>query len=207
MEVYNAEKAGDMKMTSSGWPAPTVLRPAITKCGCVIPSWQVDGPFTVTTISAMGQLLSSLQDESGLRRKVIGLFPASPASRSNLCGCQRDQPSQGKPRGLITRWKFCDVARTMAHPGWRRFQPSELSADYYKGDRSMRESGFEYFPFRFRTYGAATHHFAPVCLNSLLTRRKKIWSRSAKCWVKPRKLNCGSNGRKTANKNQQVSLG
>jgi alpha,alpha-trehalase len=42
-----------------------------------------------------------------------------------------------------------------------------LSRDYYKGDRSMRESGFD-ITFRFGPYGAETHHFAPVCLNSLL---------------------------------------
>ena len=42
-----------------------------------------------------------------------------------------------------------------------------LSADFYKGDRSMRESGFD-VSFRFGPYGAETHHYAPVCLNSLL---------------------------------------
>ncbi|PYV54490.1 MAG: hypothetical protein DMG98_18215 [Acidobacteria bacterium] len=31
----------------------------------------------------------------------------------------------------------------------------------------MRESGFD-ISFRFGPYGAATHHYAPVCLNSLL---------------------------------------
>ena len=42
-----------------------------------------------------------------------------------------------------------------------------LSPEYYKGDRSMRESGFD-ITFRFGPYGAATHHYTPVCLNSLL---------------------------------------
>jgi alpha,alpha-trehalase len=47
-----------------------------------------------------------------------------------------------------------------------------LSADFYKGDRSMRESGFD-VTFRFGPFGAATHHFAPVCLNSLLYKTEK----------------------------------
>jgi alpha,alpha-trehalase len=47
-----------------------------------------------------------------------------------------------------------------------------LSADFYKGDRSMRESGFD-VSFRFGPFGAATHHFAPVCLNSLLYKTEK----------------------------------
>jgi alpha,alpha-trehalase len=42
-----------------------------------------------------------------------------------------------------------------------------LSSDYYKGDRAMRESGFD-ISFRFGPFGGSTHHFAPVCLNSLL---------------------------------------
>jgi alpha,alpha-trehalase len=36
----------------------------------------------------------------------------------------------------------------------------------------MRESGFD-ISFRFGPYGAATHHFAPVCLNSLLYKTEK----------------------------------
>jgi alpha,alpha-trehalase len=45
--------------------------------------------------------------------------------------------------------------------------PVALTADFYKGDRSMRESGFD-VTFRFGPFGADTHHYAPVCLNSLL---------------------------------------
>jgi len=51
-----------------------------------------------------------------------------------------------------------------------------LSADFYKGDRSMRESGFD-VTFRFGPLGAATHHFAPVCLNSLLYKTEKDMER------------------------------
>jgi alpha,alpha-trehalase len=47
-----------------------------------------------------------------------------------------------------------------------------LTADFYKGDRSMRESGFD-VSFRFGPYSADTHRFAPVCLNSLLYKTEK----------------------------------
>jgi alpha,alpha-trehalase len=47
-----------------------------------------------------------------------------------------------------------------------------LSPDFYRGDRSLRESGFD-ITFRFGPFGAATHHFAPVCLNSLLYKTEK----------------------------------
>src|SRR6202046_2473426 len=36
----------------------------------------------------------------------------------------------------------------------------------------MRESGFD-ISFRFEPYGAATHHYAPVCLNSLLFKTER----------------------------------
>jgi alpha,alpha-trehalase len=44
-----------------------------------------------------------------------------------------------------------------------------LSADYYLGDRAMRESGFD-VNFHFGPFAGATHHYAPVGLNSLLYR-------------------------------------
>jgi alpha,alpha-trehalase len=47
-----------------------------------------------------------------------------------------------------------------------------LSAEYYKGDRSMRESGFD-VSFRFGPYSADTHRYAPVCLNSLLYKTER----------------------------------
>jgi alpha,alpha-trehalase len=47
-----------------------------------------------------------------------------------------------------------------------------LTPDAYKGDRSMRESGYD-VSFRFGPFGIDTHHFAPVCLNSLLYKTEK----------------------------------
>jgi alpha,alpha-trehalase len=47
-----------------------------------------------------------------------------------------------------------------------------LTDDYYKGDRSMRESGFD-VSSRFAPYSGHTHHFAPVCLNSLLYQTER----------------------------------
>jgi alpha,alpha-trehalase len=46
-----------------------------------------------------------------------------------------------------------------------------LTEDFYKGDRAMRASGFD-VSFRFGPYGGATHHFAAVCLNSLLYKEE-----------------------------------
>lgn len=47
-----------------------------------------------------------------------------------------------------------------------------LTKDFYKGDRAMRESGFDP-SFRYGPFSGATHHFAPVCLNSLLYKYER----------------------------------
>ncbi|MGC1423093.1 MAG: trehalase family glycosidase [Terracidiphilus sp.] len=47
-----------------------------------------------------------------------------------------------------------------------------LTKDFYLGDRAMRESGFDP-SFRFGPFDGSTHHYAPVCLNSLLYRYER----------------------------------
>lgn len=47
-----------------------------------------------------------------------------------------------------------------------------LTADYYLGDRAMRESGFD-TDFHFGPFAGSTHHYAPVGLNSLLYRYER----------------------------------
>jgi alpha,alpha-trehalase len=59
-----------------------------------------------------------------------------------------------------------------------------LSADFYKGDRSMRESGFD-VSFRFGAFSGETHHYAPVCLNSLLYKTEKDLARMSSLLGRP----------------------
>jgi alpha,alpha-trehalase len=59
-----------------------------------------------------------------------------------------------------------------------------LSRDFYLGDRAMRESGFDP-SFRFGPFDGATHHFAPVCLNSLLYRYERDLEHLAHLLAKP----------------------
>ena len=61
----------------------------------------------------------------------------------------------------------CNSSVTAPNPSDCLAATIGLTAEFYKGDRSMRESGFD-VSFRFGPFGADTHHYAPVCLNSLL---------------------------------------
>ena len=112
----------------------------------------------------------SLKDEAGVHRKVANYFLLHPeADRGYLV---EDAPDAHSAVGFHFSVQLCDAARTMARPDCEPAQEISLSPDYYKGDRSMRESGFD-ISFRFGPYGAATHHYAPICLNSLLYKTEK----------------------------------
>jgi alpha,alpha-trehalase len=118
-----------------------------------------------------GPPAEAVQDETGFYRKVATYFFFRPAQaddyiHENLPGAE--QSVAGSPYTL----QVCDVSHTMAQAACDPPHEYRLSSDYYKGDRSMRESGFD-VSFRFGPFGAATHHYAPVCLNSLLYKTEK----------------------------------
>ena len=112
-----------------------------------------------------------LQDEGGFYRKVISHFMVHPEQADHYLVEQEKGKTPTSP-GSSYAITVCDVPMTMARPECEPQRVIRLSADYYKGDRSMRESGFD-ISFRFGAYGAATHHYAPVCLNSLLYKTEK----------------------------------
>jgi len=78
--------------------------------------------------------------------------------------------------GPIFEISLCDPTSAQAETtAAASCQPPDrfaLSQDFYKGDRSMRESGFD-VTFRFGPFGAETQHYAPVGLNSLLYKTEK----------------------------------
>jgi alpha,alpha-trehalase len=117
-----------------------------------------------------GPPAEALQDEGGFYRKVATYFFFHPGQADGyIVEVMGLGPAvAGDPYTL----QVCDVSLTMAHPGCEKRQEFYLSLDYYKGDRSMRESGFD-VSFRFGPFGDATHHYAPVCLNSLLYKTEK----------------------------------
>ncbi|MGA9391656.1 MAG: trehalase family glycosidase [Candidatus Sulfotelmatobacter sp.] len=133
----------------------------------------------------------ALQDESGFYRKVATYFFFHPAQAdsyiheslsavtdSGAVQSGAAQPGTAQPgleeliAGAPYTLQICDVSHTMARAGCDEPHQYKLSSDYYKGDRSMRESGFD-VSFRFAPFGAATQHYAPVCLNSLLYKTEK----------------------------------
>jgi alpha,alpha-trehalase len=118
-----------------------------------------------------GPAPESLKDEKDFYRLVANYFLLHGVGGTYVvetAPAKSDVPVAGQDYTM----EVCDVARTMVHPSCEPSHKVALIADYYKGDRAMRESGFD-ISFRFGPYGAATHHYAPVCLNSLLYKTEK----------------------------------
>jgi alpha,alpha-trehalase len=113
-----------------------------------------------------GPPAEGLQDESGLYRKVTTYFLLHPDEADHYL-VERKPDLTDKGFGSSYSITVCDVPMTMARPECEAKRTVSLSEDYYKGDRAVRESGFD-VSFRFGPFSAATHHYAPTCLNSLL---------------------------------------
>jgi alpha,alpha-trehalase len=117
-----------------------------------------------------GPPAEAIKDETGFYRKVAEYFFFHPAEADAYV----IEPKLGfgpAVAGAEYALQVCDSSLA-THPVCEKPRQFSLSADYYKGDRSMRESGFD-VSFRFGPFGSATHHYAPVCLNSLLYKTEK----------------------------------
>jgi alpha,alpha-trehalase len=125
-----------------------------------------------------GPPAEALQDETGLYRKVVTYFLLH-SDENNHYLVPRKEDLSDKGYGSSYSISVCDVPLTMARPECEAKRLVSLSADYYKGDRAVRESGFD-VSFRFGPFSAATHHYAPVCLNSLLFKTETDLARIAK---------------------------
>jgi alpha,alpha-trehalase len=126
-----------------------------------------------------GPAPESLKDETGHLAQVAAYFLAHPdMGRTYLI--QKKTGDDAKDFvGPLFAMQVCEsTSTTMAKSDCASAGGVSLSADYYKGDRSMRESGYD-ISFRFGPYGVATHHYAPVCLNSLLYKSEEDLARMA----------------------------
>jgi alpha,alpha-trehalase len=118
-----------------------------------------------------GPAPESVEGEPGYYRKVAAYFLRnSDAANGYVASDGRGETvAPGTPRYEV---RVCDIQPLTPGFGCDPVRTIQLTAEYFKGDRAMRESGFDP-SFRFGPYGAATHHYAPVCLNSLLYKTEK----------------------------------
>jgi alpha,alpha-trehalase len=105
-----------------------------------------------------------MADDNGYYPDVIRWLIAHAGQGVGYLVDGSDDPTPAEAAALAV--KSCDVAASKvcarAHVDGQR-----LSAAFYRGDRAMRESGFD-TTFRFGPFSGSTDLYAPVCLNSLL---------------------------------------
>jgi alpha,alpha-trehalase len=104
--------------------------------------------------------------DSEYYRGVIRWLRAHPADDPGYLLKASEHPDDAEVARLKT--SSCDVhASKVCEGAW--VDGYRLTADYYHGDRAMRESGFD-TNAHFGPFGGSTHHYADVSLNSLLYR-------------------------------------
>lgn len=110
-----------------------------------------------------GPVPEGLHDETGYYHDVLAYFVKQMKQSPYLVEAETAEALKHPEYSL----RLCADDSPVADSKCVQLKHVALSEEYYKGDRSMRESGFD-ISFRFGPYGAETHHYAPVCLNSLL---------------------------------------
>lgn len=117
-----------------------------------------------------GPVAEGLQDEAGVYRTAATYFLTHPETANDEL--TETKPGDPNPDAIGFPFTLQLCEKTPTDTKCDPFKTLSLTRDFYKGDRSMRESGFD-VSFRFGPYGGRTHHFAAVCLNSLLYKTEK----------------------------------
>jgi len=110
-----------------------------------------------------------MADDSDYYPDVIRWLLAHPAVHTDYLVSAPDDPTPAQAAELaetscdIEASKVCAKAHVDGH---------RLSSEFYRGDRAMRESGFDP-SFRFGPFSGSTQDYAPVCLNSLLYKYER----------------------------------
>lgn len=103
----------------------------------------------------------------------------------------RGQTASSDVPGSLYTVSLCKKDLSKNKKNCKTYKNIGLSNKFYKGDRAMRESGFD-TSFRFGPFSADTLDYAPVDLNSLLYKTEKDlewmsqqlgWSKKAKQWA------------------------
>jgi alpha,alpha-trehalase len=122
-----------------------------------------------------------MADDSTYYPDVIRWLVAHPAQNPGFLLKGPAEPNAAEAEAL--KRSSCDVKKSTVCAK-AEAQGYRLTKDFYAGDRAMRESGFD-TSFRFEAFSGATHHYAPVCLNSLLFRYERDMAHFAHLLGKP----------------------
>jgi alpha,alpha-trehalase len=128
----------------------------------------------------------SLKDETDHYRRVAAYFVMHPELDRGYLEREPIERPNSTSVGKHYAIGVCEAPfEVSAKPDCEDAAGATLSKEFYRGDRSMRESGFD-VSFRFGPHGAGTHHYAPVCLNSLLYKYERDMEAMSRILDRPR---------------------
>jgi alpha,alpha-trehalase len=171
--VYDAEIARDPSAANRGRQLKWIAR--------AYPYAHRDHDFWLSSMHRAGQTglaryldigegpVPDIADHSSYYIDVIDWLVAHPDVPTNYLVPAPQNPAPAE--WAVLAKTSCDpshsvVCRLAWSHGYR------LSRDFYKGDRAVRESGFD-ISFRFGPFSGSTHHYAAVGLNSLLYKYER----------------------------------
>ena len=110
-----------------------------------------------------------MADDSGYYPDVIRWLLAHPEAGTSYLVDAPDNPTPAQASALTKISCDIEASKVCAHA---YVDGHRLTAAFYRGDRAMRESGFD-TSFRFGPFSGSTEDYAPVCLNSLLYKYER----------------------------------
>ena len=122
-----------------------------------------------------------MADDSNYYPDVIRWLLAHPEVHTNFLIEAPDNPTPAQAAELNRTSCNLNTSKVCARA---HFNGHRLTADFFRGDRAMRESGFD-TSFRFGPFSGATNHYAPICLNSLLYKYERDMAHFATLLNKP----------------------
>ncbi|MGE5206391.1 MAG: trehalase family glycosidase [Chlamydiota bacterium] len=130
-----------------------------------------------------GPAPEELHNDPGYYRTVAGYYLLHPP---DAAGHLLMEKTTNPEAGPVFSLQICSGEQVTGQEsaGCTHVRDLQLTPDFYKADRSMRESGFDP-SFRFGPYDGDTHHYAPICLNSLLYKTEKDLEQMATLLGKP----------------------
>lgn len=162
--VYNAELADGHKKQALAWLARAYTFARRDHAVWLLPVHRAGNTGLARYYDLGNGPVPEMADASHYYPDVIRWLLAHPRRDPGYLIHAGLHPSAKERARLATL--SCNPAHSLvcAHAHLRGYW---LTRSFYKGDRAMRESGFD-TTFRFGPFGGSTQHFAPVGLNALL---------------------------------------
>jgi alpha,alpha-trehalase len=186
--IYNGYKFIERELRECWLQPHRTYTPSDSISDCILPS-----PSPSPSLPADGVLFESLPDSDIISTTTFSSTPTYSSVSRFIPSLSRFHGGKGTPvvemghdnhyydsvAKQATTLEVEFLKEVSRQKPLEELTGEDLTEDFYIADRAMRESGFD-VSFRFGPFSGATHHYLPVCLNSLLYKAERDLSILAK---------------------------